>query len=257
MEYEKIIVIERVLFMSFFSDLGKAFSSSGSNNVQVQNTNSGADISKLNRTINENKSKIENTYKEIGNIYFSIYGENPAPELAEKVNFIKQLTKDIEKADEEIKLLSGYIHCPKCGVLVKNTDFVCYNCGERLRAPEVDNHCPGCGAEMVPNASFCTKCGRPVTAVQQPQQSQQPAAYQQPQQTVTYQQPQQPQQTVTYQQPQQPQQTVTYQQTSVEQPSPVQPEITQQENPNVKVCHSCGYEMDASNAFCLRCGEKL
>ena len=328
MEYEKIIVIERVLFMSFFSDLGKAFSSSGSNNVQ--NTNAGSDISKLNRTINENKSKIENAYKEIGNIYFNTYGENPAPELAEKVNFIKQLTSDIEKMEEEIKLLNGYIRCPKCAVLVKNTDFVCYNCGEKLRAPEVDNRCPGCGAEMIPNASFCTKCGRPVTAAQQSQQPQQSVAFQepqQPQQSVVFQEPQQPQQSVVFQQPQQPQppvvfqepqqpqqsvvfqepqqpqqsvvfqepqqpqppvtfqqpqqpqqvnlvqqpassyqhnqqaspmqQPVNYQQPPVEQSAPVQPEIPKPEKPNVKVCHYCGYEMDASNSFCLRCGEKL
>lgn len=233
--------------MSFFNDLGRKISETGQG--AVNKTKTMAETSRLNSAINDCKNKIEMTYREIGNFYMQKYGKNPDPEIAEKVKYIEELDGNIKNMQEEIRKINGYIQCPKCGKTVKNDAFFCDGCGERLRNPETENRCAACGAILPPNASFCTKCGRPRnTSAEQPMyQPNRPFEQQTP--------PAQPFNM------QEPPVRPNYdfqngQQTPPPQP-PVQPAPQENSNPATKVCPECGYEMDASQKFCLRCGEKL
>lgn len=76
--------------MSFFNDLGKKISETSQG--AVNKTKAMAETSRLNSAINDCKNKIDMAYREIGNFYVNKYGENPNPEVADKVNMIKELT---------------------------------------------------------------------------------------------------------------------------------------------------------------------
>lgn len=212
--------------MSFFNDLGKKISETSQG--AVSKTRTMAETSRLNSAINDCKNKIEFAYREIGNFYVQKYSENPDPEIAEKVNLIKELEGSIKNMQEEIRKINGFIQCPKCGKIQKDGMIFCDVCGEKLREPEpAAECCPNCGMPYRPGAVFCTRCGRPRDAM--PQQNEHYVQY--------YNQEQEPQ----MQQPAQPEQD--FQENVV--------------NPKPKICPECGYEMDASQSFCLRCGEKL
>lgn len=221
--------------MSFFNDLGRKISETGQG--AVNKTKAMAETSRLNSAINDCKNKIEMTYREIGNFYMCKYGENPDPEIAEKVNFIKELDGNIKNLQEEIRKINGYSLCPKCGKTVKNDAFFCDGCGERLRDPQQDNRCAFCGAVLQPNAAFCTKCGKPRNA----------AGAQQTGQQFNSHEPFNPPQGGFYGEQQKPPYNA------------VQQEQESYENAasSVKICPVCGYEMDINQKFCLRCGEKL
>lgn len=222
--------------MSFFNDLGRKISETGQG--AVNKTKTIAETSKLNSAINDCKKKIELTHSEIGIFYISKYGKNPDPEISDKVEYIKELENNIQNMQEEIRKINGYIKCPKCGKTVKGDAFFCDGCGERLKNPEQENRCTACGAILPPNASFCTKCGRPRNAQQEPFNRQTPPPYEQAQ-------------------PSNNQEPFAWQSNEVNESQ--QPEQAPQENGNMatKVCPACGYEMDANQKFCLRCGEKL
>lgn len=225
--------------MSFFNDLGRKISETGQG--AVNKTKTIAETSRLNSAINDCKNKIEMTYREIGNFYMQKYGKNPDPEIAEKIGYIKELEGNIQNMQEEIRKINGYIQCPKCGKTVKNDAFFCDGCGERLRNQEPETRCAACGAVLQPNAAFCTKCGTPRNAQPNPFNGQNPPPYQQ---TQPFNNPEQDVQQ-------------HYEVHEGEQSS--MPGQTPQDNSNMatKVCPACGYEMDANQKFCLRCGEKL
>lgn len=242
--------------MSFFNDLGRKISETG--HGAVSKTKTIAETSKLNSAINDCKNRIEMTYREIGSFYVSKYGQNPDPEIAEKIKYVGELEESIKNMQDEVRRINGYIQCPRCGKTIRNDFVFCDCCGERLRNPETENRCAGCGAALNPGAAFCTKCGRPRDLPQeQPMNHFQgavpPSPDMQPQNMQTMQgqaqfdfqneisQPAQQSASDSY-----PEQTVQTGQTR-----------EKNEAPAGKICPACGYEMDGSQKFCLRCGEKL
>lgn len=221
--------------MSFFNDLGKKISETSQG--AVNKTKAMAETSRLNSAINDCKNKIDMAYREIGNFYVNKYGENPNPEVADKVNMIKELEGNIKNMQEEIRKINGYAVCPKCGKTVRNDAFFCDGCGEKLRSQEPDNRCAFCGATLQPNASFCTKCGKPRNAAPQPQP--------------------QPQPQPPYQPPYGGQPFNGQPKMNMDGQPVNNTENVQETAPAKKICPVCGYELDANQEICLRCGERL
>lgn len=286
------MILEGVSAVSFFNDIGRKISETG--HEAVSRTKIMSETNKLNNSVNDCSGKIEALYREIGIFYMNKYGETPDPEISPKVSMIKELSENIEKMREEIIRINGFVKCPKCGKTLKNTFLFCDNCGERLRSPEPEViRCAVCGAPMAENAAFCTKCGTPRNMPPQnfdrgypnPQPMQNGSEFQQNPQPVQnepeFQQNPQPMQNDTelqenpeVQKTQEPEnisepaenmsQEPVHQNFKLTEASDLPPTermvLNTQKDENVlqkKVCPACGYEMDASNEFCLRCGEKL
>lgn len=112
--------------MGFFSDLGKKTS---------ETTGKIAKETKLKFKINENKSKINDIYEEIGKkVYKKHIRENSVcikEEVLEECSKIDELSKEIEDARIEILKLNQKRLCCKCSAEIEEGALFCPKCGEK------------------------------------------------------------------------------------------------------------------------------
>lgn len=245
--------------MSFFNDLGKKISQTSQD--AVNKTKAMTETTKLNGAINDCKRKIELAYKEVGRFYCEKYMDDPNPEIAEQVNLVKQLNEKIEELQMEIRRINGFGTCPNCGQIVKPGALFCTNCGMKFESPEPpvqknNNVCANCGNPVAEDAAFCTNCGTPVNKQNQPPINENEPPYQNDELKGKYYwyvpsdengggDKKDLSGDNTY--------TSTYDYS--EKPEADEPELNQEKD--VKICPSCGYECSSNSMFCLRCGEKF
>ena len=147
--------------MDFFNNLGKKISQTSQN--AVEKTKIFTATTKLNFDINEAKNQISEYYRQIGEIYFANYQNNPSAELLDLVVKIKEKLSEIEKMTAQIVELKGVTICPQCGAEVPADTSFCGKCGCKVQVdpPAIDTapKCPQCGNEINSDSQFCGKCG--------------------------------------------------------------------------------------------------
>ena len=119
--------------MAFFDELGKKISQAGQN--AVQKGKELADIAKINSAVYDEEKKIDDNYREIGKLYFSLRGKNPDVDFAAMVAAIHESENKIGEYKQQLKDIKGVVCCEKCG------------------------------AEVSSNAAFCSACGAPMPVV--------------------------------------------------------------------------------------------
>lgn len=110
-----------------------------------EKTSKIAKETKLKLKINENKSKIEDLYTEIGK---KVYQKHVANEelkievdIAEECGKIDELANQIEDYEKQIWDLTNNRQCPQCKNKISKDDTFCPNCGakqEEEKAIEVE-----------------------------------------------------------------------------------------------------------------------
>lgn len=113
--------------MAFFDDLGKKISKAGQN--AVQKGKELADIAKINSAVYDEEKKIDDNYREIGKLYFSLRGENPEVDFAAMIAAIHESESKIAEFKQQIKDIKGVVCCEKCGAEVSNNAAFCSACG--------------------------------------------------------------------------------------------------------------------------------
>lgn len=117
--------------MGFFSELGKKTS---------ETTNKIARETKLKMKINENKGKINDIYKEIGEKVYSkhVREENVdiKSDLAEECSKLDALSKEIEDARLEILKLNQKKLCQNCSAEIESNAQFCPKCGKKQQEEE-------------------------------------------------------------------------------------------------------------------------
>lgn len=138
-----------------------------SNSLQ-ESMNKSQRESKCKKTINENKSKIEEAYSEIGK---KVYEEKKISEtlmgfINEKIEEIDQMLKSNEELKKEILMLNNKKICPNCGTEVEINATFCPQCGKEQEKIEVEQFvpkgkrkCSGCSEIIDDKNEFCPKCG--------------------------------------------------------------------------------------------------
>lgn len=138
-----------------------------SNSLQ-ESMNKSQRESKCKKTINENKSKIEEAYSEIGK---KVYEEKKISEtlmgfINEKIEEIDQMLKSNEELKKEILMLNNKKICPNCGTEVEINATFCPQCGKEQEKIEVEQFvpkgkrkCSGCSEIIDEKNEFCPNCG--------------------------------------------------------------------------------------------------
>ena len=100
--------------------------------------------------MNEDKSEIENLYKEIGKIVYEKHNLQDTiyikEELEEECTKIDVLSDEIENTLKEIMSLRDLKQCPNCYEQIDKSAFYCPNCGRQL--PDNAVYCDGCGLRL-------------------------------------------------------------------------------------------------------------
>lgn len=151
--------------MGLISDMKKRTTSTSS--ATVEKNQEITATTKLDFAINEARGQIEEYYKQIGELYFEKYKDNPSAELAGLVENIKNKSFEIDKMNIQIIKLRGFTICPQCNAEVSINARFCCMCGFKIELPMIEeeqkNCCPQCGNEVRENSKFCNRCGCKIT----------------------------------------------------------------------------------------------
>ena len=126
--------------MDFFEKLGKK--ASETYKTATEKTNKIANETKLKMKINENKSKINNVYTEIGKKIYQKYvldgNLDIENDIKEEIDRIKELTNEIEEFEKQKLELSDKKQCVNCKNKIEKQAKFCSICGaEQLIVEEV------------------------------------------------------------------------------------------------------------------------
>ncbi|MDR1806033.1 MAG: zinc-ribbon domain-containing protein [Clostridium sp.] len=169
--------------MAFFEGIGKRITQTGQE--AVQKTKDMAETVKLNGIISDEEKRINNSFLQIGKVYFETHSDDPEPIFAQLLAEIKGSKTKIVQCTERIRQLKGLACCPKCGTEMPLAAPFCI-CGSPMNnspsaaipspsaesvvafsgttaetpAPTPDTKlCPSCGKELLGTAVFCSGCG--------------------------------------------------------------------------------------------------
>ena len=144
--------------MDFFDKLGKKASETYKG--AAEKTSKIAKETKLKMAINENKSKINDLYEEIGK---KIYENHVREEKENLDEFLKEECTKIDVLADEIEdYRKDILELSKCPGVGKKT-------AERIILELKDKkQCPSCNKEIEANVKFCPNCGAEQPKVEEP-----------------------------------------------------------------------------------------
>jgi len=136
-----------------------------SNDINMINS-----IPEVEAVIAEEEAKKQNTFAELGKLYYLNRASDCDEEFKPLVDEISASAAVIAECEQRILALKGIGTCPRCGGYVKETSFFCTACGAPLKQqeeppvvePEPEPQqiiCPSCNSVMKPGMFFCTACG--------------------------------------------------------------------------------------------------
>ena len=117
--------------MEFFNKIGDIASKTYKN--ASQKTGEIAKEAKIRMKMNENKGKIKDLYEEIGKIVYQKYINGAEVKIEEDLNTycsqIDELSKEIEKSQEEVLTLKNKRICENCYAEIDLKAKYCPHCG--------------------------------------------------------------------------------------------------------------------------------
>ncbi len=167
--------------MAFYDGLGKRIQQGGQG--AIDRTRRGAEVARLNSSINSVEKEAAKKYEELGKAYYEKHAASDTydNDMDQYFQDIDALMDQIEDYKDQIRALKGIRKCPECGQDVSATAQFCSFCGAKLEPvvsetteevlePEPVEEivvekivvCPSCGAELDEDAVFCTVCGHKV-----------------------------------------------------------------------------------------------
>lgn len=208
--------------MGFFDEL-----SDMANNVK-KGAQDSLDISKYNSNIKAEERRIAELKSAIGEKYFELFKDKPAPELKGLIDDINNCLAVIEENNKKINQINeakkvattaanGGVVCKNCGASNAADAAFCVNCGKPIEkeakpAVVLDGvTCKKCGTVNDKESAFCVNCGSPLEKETAEEAKKAPKAKKE----------------------------------------------TKKEEKSTKTCPKCGAENEATMSFCTECGTKL
>jgi len=125
--------------MGYFEDLGKRIGAASKG--AVKKASAFADSTSINVQIGSLTRERDRLFREIGAIYFSVYGMSPSPELTELCCNAATKTAEIESLRRRLQQIHNKRHGPACGPECDAQAQFCADCStspENTPTPTVD-----------------------------------------------------------------------------------------------------------------------
>lgn len=141
--------------MGFIDSIGRTVAgSSQASRKKAGNT----EEEKINAEIQKHQMNVLEEYQRIGEQYFKLFKDDPAPELKQNIESVNAINAQIKECEGQRRALKGLVLCERCGAEQPREAAFCSRCGNRL-IPEDAALCPNCGSVIQEGALFCTNCG--------------------------------------------------------------------------------------------------
>ncbi len=164
--------------MAFYDGWGKKIQQTGQG--AVDRTKRGAEVMRLNGSINSLEKEINLTYTDLGKAYYEKYASDIDDEdMIPYFQKIEGCLSQIRDYKDQINTLKGKTKCVNCGREISATAAFCNYCGAQ-QVPDAEvgegtRICPNCGQVLQEDQLFCTNCGQRVEIEETVQTEQQPA----------------------------------------------------------------------------------
>lgn len=151
--------------MAFFDELGKKITETSQG--AIQKTKDMATVGKINDMIKNEERRINNCLTSIGQQYFEQNSGRTDDPFAQQMQEVISAQYQIQKYQEEIRLIKGVTSCDNCGAEVQYGAQFCSSCGNVMnKRPQMDTGsnlaCANCGNPLAADTLFCTACGTKV-----------------------------------------------------------------------------------------------
>lgn len=153
--------------MALFNDLGRKITQTSQD--VVKKTKQMADVAKLNSDVSDEEKKLTNIYYQIGQLYVSLYKNNPGSDFEVLIEQLDETQTKIENLKQQIQEIKGVKRCTTCGAEIPNNATFCSSCGTAVIQPKAVDaadliKCTNCGKMIEKSMKFCTFCGSEVVA---------------------------------------------------------------------------------------------
>ena len=133
----------------------------------AQKTKNTAETIKLKSMISDEEKSINNSYEQIGKLYFQAFGANPEEPFSELITYVKNSIEKIAGYEEQINQLRGIVICQDCNGEVADDMRFCGCCGSPVNTVPIEpasdeSLCIKCGFTFSSDSLFCTNCGNNV-----------------------------------------------------------------------------------------------
>ena len=155
--------------MAFWEKMGETLTVKGKD--VADKARELAEVNRLNTQISAQKNKIENLYKEIGQMIYENREDWKAADVSAQIEQIDSAQESIEGLQKDILRIKGVRQCENCGAEIDKNMAFCPKCGTAMAIdePEPENEeipteqtaflCPGCNKEIDADLAFCPFCG--------------------------------------------------------------------------------------------------
>ena len=247
--------------MAFFDEISKKIN--GVTSTAAQKTKEMSEVSKLNSAMNEEETKINNAYYQIGRLYCANHSEDYEEGFGIFIDVVKDSEKKINAIKAQIREIKGIATCTNCGQDIPANVAFCSNCGAPAPAPkvEVDPNsviCPNCRTAVAKGMRFCTSCGYKFPEIQ-PQPVADPEPAPAPVEPVPVEEPQA--EPVSMDIDVADATKFVMEQEKIVIPDNIEdtyrPEIAEAQQSTERYCTNCGKVLLEGMIFCTECGTKV
>ena len=157
--------------MAFWEKMGETLTVKGKD--VADKARELAEVNRLNTQISVQKKKIENLYKEIGQLIYENREDWKSADVSAQIEQIDSAQKSIEGLQKDILRVKGVRKCENCGAEIDRNMVFCPKCGtamavdeskqegeeQEIRAEQTVFLCTGCNKEIDADSAFCPFCG--------------------------------------------------------------------------------------------------
>lgn len=149
--------------MALWNDLSKKVSDTKDKTVQQAKVL--METNRLSNMIAEEKKKLDDRYRELGEQYAQAHPEDYEEDFGEVMAAILASEAVIRDIEAQIRDIKGLKCCEVCGTELPKDALSCSGCGAVIPkfGEAAAGKCTACGAAMAEGSCFCTTCGTPVT----------------------------------------------------------------------------------------------
>ena len=117
--------------MNFLNNFSQKISQIGQ--TTVQKTKDMTDVVQLKKDIADTDKEIRDQFEALGRKYYGLFGSDPASELTDTCNAIRDLCIKLNDLQSEIDAIKAAVYCPSCGTKINDDSTFCTNCGCKIK----------------------------------------------------------------------------------------------------------------------------
>lgn len=121
-------------------------------------------VNRINRLIDEEKGKMKECYRKIGEKYVQLHSKDYEENFSELIQSLDASQRKLVDYSMRIQYITGIINCTNCGHSAPKGSIFCNMCGSKLPEFHFENYemCEACCSLVEKGVNVCPHCNHPM-----------------------------------------------------------------------------------------------